>query len=143
MWERGGGDNTAVSVSIGTDESGVSAAQLLGVEANDIDTGVAAGLQLVGVEVSLCNADTLGDLDENGTVEFADFLVLSQNFGQDVADHSFGDVDCSGTVEFADFLVLSQNFGQTVGGAQSVPEPSSLALLGFAGLALGFFRRRR
>ena len=90
-----------------------------------------------------CNPNTLGDLDGSGTVEFADFLVLSQNFGQEVADHSFGDIDCSGTVEFADFLVLSQNFGQTVGAAESVPEPSALALLGLGGLFVGLMRRRR
>ena len=90
-----------------------------------------------------CNPNTLGDIDGSGDVAFADFLILSQNFGQAAADHTTGDIDCSGDVAFADFLVLSQNFGQTVGGAQSVPEPTGLFLLGLAGLMGGALRRRR
>jgi len=104
----------------------------------DSATGSVVFGQLVG-----CNPDSLGDLDGNGTVEFADFLVLSQNFGSEVDGHAAGDIDCNGTVEFADFLVLSQNFGTTVGGAESVPEPSGLWLMSFAAMFCGLFRRRR
>ena len=93
--------------------------------------------------ISACNPNTLGDIDGSGDVAFADFLILSQNFGQAATDHTTGDIDCSGDVAFADFLVLSQNFGQTVGGAESVPEPSGLALLVFAGMFGGMLRRRR
>lgn len=58
--------------------------------------------------------DTLpGDLDGSGGVAFADFLVLSNNFGKDVASYSDGDIDLNGAVDFADFLVLSNNFGAT------------------------------
>ena len=90
-----------------------------------------------------CNRDTMGDLDGSGDVGFPDFLILSANFGQAATDHTTGDIDCSGDVGFPDFLVLSANFGQTVGGAQSVPEPSALALLGLGGLFVGLMRRRR
>jgi len=82
-----------------------------------------------------------GDLDEDGTVAFADFLVLSQNFGAAEATYAQGDIDCDGTVAFADFLTLSQNFGQTAAAASSVPEPSGAALL-MIGL-VAFARRRR
>ena len=99
--------------------------------------------ELAGVEISNCNPNTLGDIDGSGDVAFADFLILSQNFGQAAADHTTGDIDCSGDVAFADFLVLSQNFGQTVGGAETVPEPSALGLFGISALFLGFLRRRR
>ena len=101
--------------------------------------------ELAGVEIASCNPDTNGDIDGNGKVEFADFLVMSANFGQDTTSdegHTQGDLDCNGKVEFADFLVLSSNFGQDVAAA-SVPEPSSAALLLICGLFGGAIRRRR
>ena len=70
-----------------------------------------------------------GDLDLNGQVEFADFLVLSGNFGSE-ALWSGGDLDGSGLVEFADFLAFSNNFGVSPPAASSVPEPSASLLCG-------------
>jgi len=71
-----------------------------------------------------------GDLDGSGDVAFADFLILSSNFGTTTTMYEDGDIDCSGDVAFADFLALSQNFGVTLGAeAQSVPEPSGLAIV--------------
>ena len=52
----------------------------------------------------------VGDLDLKGSVEFADFLILSTNFGQS-ATYAEGDADGDGMVGFADFLLLSTNFG--------------------------------
>lgn len=52
----------------------------------------------------------LGDIDGNGTVEFKDFLILSQNFGSDAEE---ADLDGDGEVGFADFLLLSNNFGKS------------------------------
>ena len=54
-----------------------------------------------------------GDADGNGIVEFADFLILSSNFGRaDGVTRGDGDFDGSGVVDFADFLVLSANYGR-------------------------------
>lgn len=83
-----------------------------------------------------------GDIDGDGRVEFADFLILSANFGQD-GGAAEGDLDCNGKVEFADFLTLSGNFGQDVGAAQSVPEPAALSLMMLGAIFVGVFRRRR
>lgn len=83
-----------------------------------------------------------GDLDGNGSVEFADFLALSANFGQtEGTTYEAGDIDCDGEVAFADFLALSGNFGATAAGAASVPEPNGIALL-LLGL-VPLLRRRR
>jgi len=53
-----------------------------------------------------------GDFDLDGEVTFADFLVLSSNFGSE-GGWKDGDVDGNGGVDFADFLVLSTTFGST------------------------------
>lgn len=94
------------------------------------------------VDPPACNPNTQGDLDGNGTVEFADFLTLSANFGN-AGTHSDGDIDCNGTVEFADFLTLSANFGNTVGaGAASVPEPATGLMILIGTLGMLKFRKR-
>ncbi len=85
-------------------------------------------LRVIGDSLG-CDPNTMGDIDSSGDVAFADFLVLSANFGQAVADHTAGDIDCSGDVAFSDFLILSSNFGQTVGATASVPEPGCNWLL--------------
>ena len=83
---------------------------------------------------------TAGDADGNGAVEFADFFVLSNNFGSPGA-YIDGDFDFNGNVEFADFLILSNNFSRsgTVLEA-SVPEPNSTVL--FLVAIIGVVRRR-
>lgn len=83
-----------------------------------------------------------GDTDLNGGIEFADFLVLSTNFGSE-GHFGQGDFDCSGTIDFADFLVLSTNFGQTAGTAAAVPEPNGSMLVFLSMLALPLIRKRR
>ena len=83
-----------------------------------------------------------GDVDGNGSVEFADFLVLSNTFGQTVDAGTGADIDGDGEVAFADFLLLSANFGQTAG-ASAVPEPSAISLLLLPLACLGLARRRR
>lgn len=52
-----------------------------------------------------------GDADGNGTVDFADFLILSAHFGTENASRAEGDFDGDGRVQFADFLILSAHFG--------------------------------
>ena len=130
----------------------------IGVLANPIDEVIgdcngdgvvdAADLACVGTieerDAVLGALNTLpGDLDGNGDVAFADFLVLSANFGADGLGYTGGNIDLAGAVAFDDFLVLSANFGQTAAAAAAVPEPSSLSLLGFCCLLLGYFRNRR
>ena len=51
------------------------------------------------------------DIDENGVVDFGDFLLLSANFGNEVVPGTLGDIDGDGSVAFSDFLSLSSEFG--------------------------------
>ena len=57
-------------------------------------------------------ATNFGDLDLDGRVGFADFLVLSQNFGKQDVGYGLGDVNGDGSVGFDDFLMLSESFGK-------------------------------
>jgi len=54
-----------------------------------------------------------GDVNDDNDVNFDDFLVLANNFGDAVEDWSFGDLDGDGNVLFSDFLILAENFGST------------------------------
>lgn len=85
---------------------------LLGSLELSADTGFALILEAVAP----------GDADGDGQVSFADFLVLSTNFGE-AGGWAQGDFDGSGTVDFADFLILSNRFGEATA-ATSVPEPN-------------------
>ena len=105
----------------------------------------------------------LGDANDNGIVNFDDFLILSQNFGQ-AGGWSQANFLSEPTVDFNDFLVLSQHFGESILPGSSVsaaeaaqfqaasssffagtgvPEPTSLALLGIGAAALLARRRRQ
>ena len=53
-----------------------------------------------------------GDVNYDGNVDFADFLVLSLNFGKADANWDEGNFDLGSDVDFADFLALSSLFGQ-------------------------------
>jgi hypothetical protein len=58
-----------------------------------------------------------GDLNCDGTVDFSDFFVFSDNFNTTGETGSecatlVGDFDCDGTVDFSDFFVFSDNFGK-------------------------------
>ena len=62
---------------------------------------------------ALDEEDVIGDTNGDTKVNFADFLVLSANYGSKTENGaSDGDLDANGLVDFADFLLLSANFGQ-------------------------------
>ena len=85
-----------------------------------------------------------GDADFDGEVAFADFLIVSANFGQsdDQLRWSTGDFDSDGAVAFRDFLIVSRNFGQS-SILVPVPEPTCSLLVAFGFCAVLSTRVRR
>lgn len=79
-----------------------------------------------------------GDLDGSGSVDFADFLVLSENFGRGSATYSEGNIDLLDGVTFADFLELSANFGGRRNASVAIPEPS-----GWSSICIGLLAMLR
>ena len=80
-----------------------------------------------------------GDINGDGVVSFADFLDLSNTYGQAVEPSTGADITGDGRINFPDFLILSHNFGLEAQAAEPVPEPTigfRLALLVAVGLAL-------
>ena len=55
-----------------------------------------------------------GDANLDRSIDFADFLALSRNFGQ-AGGWADGDFDGDGSIGFQDFLQLSRNFGENFG----------------------------
>jgi hypothetical protein len=55
-----------------------------------------------------------GDANGDAAVNFADLLVLAQNYGQSSRTFSQGDFDYNGSVAFSDLLILAQNYGVTL-----------------------------
>ena len=77
------------------------------------DDGI-RGREVWRLDATLVTSDRLvGDINDDAEVNFADFLILSANFGESTVNGvDDGDLDEDGTVDFADFLLLSAQFEQ-------------------------------
>jgi hypothetical protein len=99
----------------------------------------------------------LGDANDDGIVNFEDFITLANHFGGQNTGWAQADFNNDGTTNFQDYILLANNFGQSISGsayiatadelaaikafaAAPIPEPATLALLLPAALLL---KRRR
>ena len=67
-----------------------------------------------GPTVFITEKIPLGDFNENGRVDFGDFLQFAANFGKHSPDPGFDsrfDLNENGSVDFPDFLIFAANFG--------------------------------
>jgi len=68
-----------------------------------------------------------GDANRDRTVDFADLVVVAQNYGS-VGGHVWasGDFNGDGNVDFADLVALAQRYGSTLAAAPAAPAPAPI-----------------
>lgn len=107
-------------------------------EASAIPTaagGTFAG-QAVDNTSALVKYTYFGDANLDGSVDAADFVLLSNNFGRSGANWTQADFNYDGTTNAADFVLLSNNFGSGPSGLGMTP--AQLADYNATALGLGF-----
>ncbi|MGA2232240.1 MAG: dockerin type I domain-containing protein, partial [Tepidisphaeraceae bacterium] len=92
----------------------------------NVDAGTPAGTNQILIENTLA-----GDANLDGTVNFADLLVVAQNFNHlldthgNTIDWADGDFNYDGVVNFADLLLVAQNFNKTLSAGEIEQLPGS------------------
>jgi hypothetical protein len=71
--------------------------------------------QRLAADYSLGFFTLIGDANRDRSVDFADLLILAQNYGASGLDFDGGnfDYDPDGNVDFADLLLLAQRYGSS------------------------------
>jgi fibronectin-binding autotransporter adhesin len=94
----------------------------------NVDAGTPAAANQILIENTLA-----GDANLDGTVNFADLLVVAQNFNHTLDTHgnpldwADGDFNYDGQVNFADLLLVAQNFNKRLSAGQLEQLPGSFA----------------
>lgn len=98
--------------------------------------------------IRVVNATMLGDYNNDGDVNAADFVLWRHTLGQLVGQFTGADGNGNGAIDNGDYDLWRAHFGQTAGSGvgattNAVPEPATLVLLMFVAVAGCCIRRRR
>ena len=119
-WTGPGIDSSAAALNPGL--------YAVGYADGSVDQGTPAAANQVLVMYTLA-----GDANLDGTVNFADLLVVAQNFNHTLDTHgnaidwADGDFNYDGQVNFADLLLIAQNFNKKLAAGQLDQLPGSFA----------------
>jgi hypothetical protein len=108
----------------------------------------AAATVTVIVRDGLAGPPLVGDYNQNGTVDAADYVLWRHTLTQMVTPSSGADGNGNGTIDDGDYGIWRANFGNTAGSGAAahvtaiIPEPATLALFILAGAACCLRRRR-
>jgi endo-1,4-beta-xylanase len=95
----------------------------------EIRTRDASGTDAVGYPLPATSSEFFvlaGDANRDRRVDFADLLIVSQNYGQSGRAFSQGNFDYAGAVDFSDLLIVAQQFGaQLLSSSERVGRGSS------------------
>ncbi len=84
------------------------------IDDSDAVGGLNAGYSVAIAARGQAEPTRTGDIDQNGRIDFQDFLILARNFGNEVEDGidpiTVGDLNGDGVVGFFDFVVFSREF---------------------------------
>ena len=97
----------------------------------------------IAITTDFTKIENPGDFDEDGTIDFEDFLLMMSNMNTSDRAYEDGDIDFSGRIDIADFVAFRRAFSSGAGEAAAVPEPATGLMFAFALLGLGGLRRRR
>jgi hypothetical protein len=88
-------------------------------------------------------AITPGDFNSDGSIDLADFQILTSHFHNTGASFADGDINFDRTIDLRDFVAFRAAYA-AASPAAGVPEPAGLLPLIYAGsILLAFYRHRR
>lgn len=96
------------------------------------------------METSEFSADikvgVMGDLNNDGRVDFGDLAILARHFGQSGTPDQ-GDINGDGKINFDDLVLLARNYGRSISGGQAIANTEPLLSAGAQATTLSDHRR--